>query len=64
MKEVDKEYFEQVALKDQALSTLELLIKGTPEMNHMFKTMQKNGMKENAALLSVMELIENQFKKK
>ena len=62
MNETDKEYLEQVALKDQAVRTLEKMIKGTPEMNRMFKTMTKNGMKENAAMLSVMEIIENQFK--
>lgn len=64
MEEEDKEYFEQLALKDQAIRTLEVLIKSTPEMNLMLTTMTKNGIEENAAMLSVMEFMENQFKKK
>ncbi|WP_213810636.1 hypothetical protein [Jeotgalicoccus sp. WY2] len=64
MEEADKEYFEQATLKDQALRTLEVLIKATPEMNLMLTTMTKNGMEENAAMLSVMEFMEKQFKKK
>lgn len=58
MDQEDKEYFEQVALKDQAMRVIEAMINANKDVTDMKKTMMKNGMTENGALLSVMEIME------
>lgn len=63
MDQEDKEYFETMALKDQALRTIQAMIpadKGTAKMK---ASMIKNGMTENGALLSIMETMENNVKR-
>lgn len=62
MNEEGVEYFEQLALKDQALRTMEILIDTEPASKSAYESMIKNGVSENKAMLSAMEFMERMFK--
>lgn len=62
MNEEDVEYFEQLALKDQALRTMEILIDTEPASKSAYESMIKNGVSENKAMLSAMEFMERMLK--